>query len=99
VDGAFHAHQRGGGRRGHAVLSRAGLGDDLLLAHALGQQNLADGVVDLVRAEVVQILALEVDLGPAAAFGQVGAEIERIGTARELLLIISYSLMKSGSLR
>jgi hypothetical protein len=41
-----------------------------------------------VRAEMVQVLALEVDLGPAAAFGQVGAEIERIGTARELLLVI-----------
>jgi hypothetical protein len=30
-----------------------------------GQQGLADGVVDLVRAGVVEVLALEVDLRAA----------------------------------
>src|SRR5690606_28489707 len=45
----------------HAVLAGAGLGDDPALAHAAGQQRLADGVVDLVRAGVVQVLALEQD--------------------------------------
>jgi hypothetical protein len=52
----------------------AGLGDDPRLAHALGQQRLADRVVDLVRAGVVEVLALEPDLAAglrAEALGQV----------------------------
>ena len=52
-------------RRGDAVLARAGLGDHALLAHAPREQDLADAVVDLVRAGVAEVLALEVD--PAAA--------------------------------
>ena len=41
----------------------AGLGDDALLAHAPRQQNLAEHVVHLVRAGVVEVLAFEIDLG------------------------------------
>jgi len=41
------------------VLARAGLGDHPPLAHPLGQQGLAEGVVELVRARVQQVLALE----------------------------------------
>ena len=48
---------RGGG--GDAVLAGAGLGDDALLAHAAGEQRLAEHVVDLVRAGVGEVLALE----------------------------------------
>jgi hypothetical protein len=44
------------------VLAGAGLGHDAPRAQALGQQRLADGVVDLVRAGVRQVLALEPDL-------------------------------------
>jgi hypothetical protein len=43
------------------VLAGAGLGDDARLAHALGEQRLAERVVDLVRAGVVEVLALEVE--------------------------------------
>jgi hypothetical protein len=52
-------------RGGDAVLAGAGLGDDALLAHAPGQQDLAEHVVDLVRAGVVELVALEIDLGAA----------------------------------
>ena len=52
VDVALEPEQRAGGRRRHAVLSGAGLGDDAPLAHALGEQRLAERVVDLVRAGV-----------------------------------------------
>ena len=56
---------RGGG---DAVLSRAGLGDDAPLAHPEREQRLADRVVDLVRAGVVQVLALEhAPIAPASA--------------------------------
>jgi hypothetical protein len=71
--------RNGGG--GHAVLTGAGLGDDALLAHALGEQGLAEGVVDLVRAGVQQVLALEVDFGAAELFGPAFGEIERRGAA------------------
>ena len=44
-------------------------GDHARLAHALGKQRLADGIVDLVRAGVVQILALEINLRAAEMLG------------------------------
>ena len=59
VDHALQAEQRGRGGGGDAVLAGAGLGDDPGLAHPLGQQRLAEHVVDLVRAGVVEVLALE----------------------------------------
>ncbi|KAG1084970.1 hypothetical protein G6F40_014330 [Rhizopus arrhizus] len=62
VHHAFQAQPCGHRGAGHAMLAGAGLGDDALLAHPRGQQGLADGVVDLVRAGVVQVLALEQDL-------------------------------------
>ena len=65
VDDALHAEARGDGRRGDAVLAGAGLGDHARLAHAPREQRLADAVVDLVRAGVVQVLALQVDLRAA----------------------------------
>ena len=59
VDLALQAHERRGGGAGDAVLAGAGVGHDALLAHPLGEQRLADDVVDLVRAGVVEVLALE----------------------------------------
>ncbi|MNU73244.1 hypothetical protein D3C71_627230 [compost metagenome] len=38
---------------GNAVLAGAGFRDDAGLAHALGKQDLAEAIVDLVRAGVV----------------------------------------------
>lgn len=68
VDLAGDAHQRTGGGEGHAVLPGAGLGDDFLLAHELGQQRLAQAVVDLVRTGVIEVFTLEVDLRTAEFF-------------------------------
>ena len=79
-DLAVHAEQRGHGRSGHTVLTGTGLGDDAFLAHALRQQPLADRVVDLVRAGVTQVLALQVDARTAEPSRQVLGEIERRGT-------------------
>ena len=69
VDDAGQAEQRAHGGGGDAVLAGAGLGDDAGLAHAAGQQDLAHAVVDLVRAGVVQLVALEVDLWRRRACG------------------------------
>ena len=59
VHRALETHQRR--RRGarDPVLAGAGVRDDALLAHPLGEQCLPDDVVDLVGAGVVEILALE----------------------------------------
>ena len=61
VDVALEPEQRADRGRGDAVLPGAGLGDDPPLAHALREQRLAERVVDLVRAGVREILALEED--------------------------------------
>ena len=58
VDAALEAEHGAHGGGGHAVLAGAGLGDHAGLAHALDEQCLAERVVDLVRAGVVQVLAL-----------------------------------------
>ena len=49
-------------RRRDAVLSRPGLGNDARLAHASRQHGLANHVVDLVRAGVVEVFALQINL-------------------------------------
>ena len=65
-------------RRWHAVLARAGFGDDALGADAFGEQRLADGVVDLVRAGVREILALQTHLR-APALGDLGTWVSAVG--------------------
>jgi hypothetical protein len=74
VDIAGEAEVGGGGRGGHAVLARAGLGDDAALAHALGEQALAERVVDLVRAGVGEVLAFEPDGGGLAHAADLGRD-------------------------
>ena len=66
IDNAFEPEQRAHRRGRHAVLARAGFGDDAALAHAPRQQDLAERVVDFVRAGVEQIFALEIDARAAA---------------------------------
>ena len=53
---------------GHAVLPGTSLCHDTLLAQAPTQQGLPQGVVDFVGPRVVEVLALQVDLRPAAIF-------------------------------
>ncbi len=85
VDEALEPEQRARGRARHAVLPRAGLGDDAALAHALREQRLTEGVVDLVRAGVRQILALEKDPPAARRLRQPRRFVERRGTADVVL--------------
>ena len=81
VDDAFEAEQRAGRRAGDAVLSRARLRDDAPLAHPAGQQRLPQGVVDLVRARVRQVFALQEDPRAARLRRQAPRLVERRGPA------------------
>ena len=98
-DLALHAEQRGDRRRRHAVLARPGLGDDARLAHAPRQQPLPDRVVDLVRAGVTQVLALQVDLGAAEPLGEARGEVQRRLAAGVLAQVVAHLTLKSRSRR
>src|SRR5690606_37038161 len=51
--------------------------DDPRLAHAPGEQDLAEAIVDLVAAGMVELVALEIDLRAAELLRQPLGEIER----------------------
>ncbi len=85
VDGAVEAEQGAGGGGGHAVLAGAGLGDDPGLAHPPGEQGLPQHVVDLVRAGVVEVLALEQDPRAAGLGGEPPHIGQRAGAAGVVL--------------
>ena len=50
------------------------------LAHALHQQRLAQGVVDLVGARVGQVLPLQIDVSSLGVSGELGGEVQGSGT-------------------
>ncbi len=77
VDGTLKSEESTRGSRGNSVLAGSRLGDDAALAHALGQQNLAHGVVHLVGAGVAEVLPLDVDFRSTQLAGHPLGEIER----------------------
>ena len=79
VDFTLDAHQRAGRRQRHAVLARTRFGQHLGLAHVFGQQRFAQAVVDLVRAGVVQVFALEMDVRAALALRKAPGIEDRTG--------------------
>ncbi len=93
-DLALHPHEGGDGGGGHPVLSGAGLGDDPFLPHPPRQQPLADGVVHLVRAGMVQVFPLQVNLGPPQLAGELFGEVERIRPPHVLAEIVVELLLE-----
>ncbi len=79
VDDALEPEARAHRRGRDAVLAGAGLGDDAVLAEPPREHHLAERVVELVRAGVEEVFALEVD--PLAG-GEALRERERRRTAR-----------------
>ncbi len=77
---ALHAQQGADGRQRNAMLAGSSLGHHFFLAHLLGQQHLADAVVDFMGAGMIQILALEINLC-ATRGRQVARMIHRAWTA------------------
>ncbi len=78
VDDALQVEVGARRGRGDTMLPGAGLGNRTRLADALGEQRLADHVADLVRAGVVEVLALEQDAG-TGRLGEAVRLVERAG--------------------
>ncbi len=78
------------------MLAGASLGDDALLAHAAGEQRLADGVVDLVRAGVVEVLALEEDARTTSMLGEPLGEVDRARPTDEVLKLVGQLGLELG---
>ena len=77
VDDTFQAKLGTDGGCGHAVLPGPCFRDDPGLAHAPRQNDLAQHVVDLVRAGVVQLITFEVNLRPTQMLGQPLSVVQR----------------------
>ena len=92
VDDAFEAQARRHRRRGDSVLARAGFRDDAALAHAHGQQALADAIVDFVRAGVQQVFALDVNARAAQMLRQPRSKLQRRGPPGKILAAGSRAL-------
>ena len=88
VDDALHAEACRNRGRGHAMHACAGLGDHSLLAHAARQEGLADGVVDLVGASMVQVFPLQVDLSAAQNVGQTTGVVDGAGSAHVMFQLM-----------
>ena len=58
IDHAFEPQKGSGGGGGNAMLTGSGLRDEAALSHALGEQRLAEDVVDLVGPGMGEVLAL-----------------------------------------
>jgi hypothetical protein len=78
------------------VLTGTGLGDDAFLAHAAGEDGLADGVVDLVGAGVIEVFALGVDLGATEFLGEALAVVEARGPAYEFVEVAVELFVEGG---
>ena len=76
VNGAVHVKEGSSSGCGHSVLAGSRFRYDFFLAHPLGQQDLAQGIVNLVGAGVVEVLPLEVNLSTANVVGQALSKVE-----------------------
>lgn len=85
IDDAGQAKVGARRRRRDTVLPGSGLRDDACLFHTQGQQRLAERIVDLVRAGVIQVLALEPNLCAAELLAQPFGVVERGWSTDETL--------------
>jgi hypothetical protein len=96
VDDALKAEAGADGGGGGTMLPGAGLGDDALLAHADGEQRLADDVIDLMGTGVEHVLTLKVDAGAAGVLGEGLGEIESSRTAGIVAEHVREGLLEGG---
>src|SRR5436190_3224420 len=95
VNHTVKAEQRTNRRRSDAVLTGPGFSDHAVFPHPLDEQGLAEAVVDLVRAGVQQVLALQVDFCTANFFGESPGEKQRSWAPGEGLQEFAQSRFES----
>ena len=76
------------------MLAGSCFGDDPLLAHPAREQNLANGIVDLVRSGMTEIFALEIDFRSAKFFRQPLRKIKRSFPSRIFMEVMLKFLTK-----
>ncbi len=79
VNGALQAEMCADRSRSDAVLACAGFRDDARLTHLHGEQSLANGVVDFVRARVQQVFALQINARAAELGRQPRSKLQWCG--------------------
>ena len=77
------------------MLARAGFGNEPLLSHPSRKQGLAEAVVDLVRAGVGQVLALQINLCAVELLGHALGKVERGGAPGVFAQVIIQLVLKS----
>ena len=80
IDTAWHIHQRTHRSSSHTMLTSTGLGHNACLAHTLGYQDLANGIVDLMCPSMIEVFALQIEL-TAIPLAHTLGEIKWRGTA------------------
>ena len=98
VNLAFQAEEGGRRRQRHAVLARARFRNDAFFAHIFGEKAFPHAMVELVRARVVQVFPLQVNLGGAQVAGQAFAVVNGSGTPLELLADAAQFVDKLGGM-
>ena len=91
---ALHAEQRRHRSSCHAMLACTCLCNYPVLAHALRQKGLPQGIVDLVGAGMEQILTLEINLCSAIMLGQLICIIQKRRPACILHIVLSQLCQK-----
>ena len=94
IDYTFHSHQRRRGSCSHSVLAGPGFRNKSCFPHFLGQKRLAQYIVDLMGAGVVQIFSFQINLCSAQIFCHFFCVIESAGTSAVVLQQIFQLLLK-----
>src|SRR5712691_10010749 len=81
------------------VLSRPGFSNDPPLSHFLGQESLAESIVNLVRATMQEILSLQVDPSTSNMATQIGSKIQRCWSSSEMVQPARQLLLEQGIVR
>mmetsp|Transcript_16550 Transcript_16550/g.30032 ORF Transcript_16550/g.30032 Transcript_16550/m.30032 type:complete len:523 (+) Transcript_16550:478-2046(+) len=87
VHSAVQAKLGTNGRRRNTMLPRTSLGNDTRLTNPLRQESLTNGIVNLVRPSMRQILPLEPDLRTTTHFRQTIRQMKGSGSPHKVLTV------------
>ena len=94
VNNAFQPKARADRGCRNAMLARTGFRDDAGFAHAHSQQNLAHHIIDFMRAGMVELIPLQIDLGATQMLGEPLGKIKRAGATDIMGQIAAHLFLK-----